>query len=239
MCWNLPVSIIFAAIGFISTGYLVHKKSDKLLWIPTLYFSLMELLQAITYLYINNCSLPSNQLLTFLSYLHICFQPIAINMLAIYFIPKYVRKKISFFVYTICFIGTILLLIKLYPFDWAGSCIQGTENLCGSKLCSMYGQIHLAWYLPLNGINYLDFGYFLPVLILPLIYGSWRALLYGFVFGPFLAYLITSNPNEFPSIWCLLSIAIIALALFTKIRKLLHVKKWYSLGYSVFFRQKK
>jgi len=92
------------------------------------YFALMELLQAVTYIYIDLCDNPSNQILTLLGYIHVAFQPFFVNMVAMYFIPVSVKLKIRTTVYTICAIGSIAMLIKMYPFGWAGSCHIGVEG---------------------------------------------------------------------------------------------------------------
>jgi hypothetical protein len=232
MCWNLSASLIITLIGLIAVGYLILKKHSYELWIPVGYFALMEFLQALSYLYINNCSLPANQMLTYLSYLHICFQPFFVNMLTMYFIPKQVKEKISGYVYAVCFAGTILSLIRVYPFEWAGLCTPGVEYLCGTNLCSMQGAWHIAWFVPLNGIGgLLNFAYIIPAFILPLVYGSWKTTIYQLAIGPFLASYLTNSRNEMPAVWCLLSIAFILVAIFTKLRKLLQVKKWYFWKY--------
>ena len=83
----------------------------------------MELLQAVTYVYIDLCDNPNNQILTLLGYLHVAFQPFFVNMVAMYFIPASVKLKIRTTVYTICAIGSLFMLIKMYPFGWAGTVI--------------------------------------------------------------------------------------------------------------------
>jgi hypothetical protein len=45
--------------------------------------------------------------------------------------------------------------------------------------------------------------------------------------GPWLAALTTDNINESPAVWCLLSIGLLATAVKTPIRGLLHVRKWW------------
>ena len=231
MCWSFSASAIFALIGLVVAGYLAYKKESKLIWIPLAYFGLMEALQAITYLYIGDCVAPMNQLLTLLSYLHISFQPIFINALMLYFIPERFRKKIIGWVFGISFLATIIMLIHLYPFSWAGSCAIGT-GLCGETLCSTKGAWHLAWNIPFNGIGgLLLWGYFIPVFVFPLIYGSWKLSLYNFIIGPIIAYLSTNNPNEWPAIWCLMSIGIILILLIPWIRRKFHVRKWYFWEY--------
>jgi hypothetical protein len=229
MCWSFGASFIFAIIGFIASGYLIYKKESKLLWIPIGYFAIMELLQAITYFSLNQCSLPINQLLTYISYLHVAFQPFFMNA---FWLPKETRKRISPFVYGICFIGTILILIQAYPFEWAGTCDLASGGWCGPNICSISGDWHLAWNIPLNGIPMLlIIGYAFPIFILPLLYGSWKVTIYQTLLGPVLVSFLSSNPNETPAIWCLLSMAIILLAIVTGLRNIMHVKKWYFWKY--------
>ena len=234
MCWSFSASIIFTTIGLLASLYMIFKKDDKYLWIPLIYFSLMELLQVFTYLYINQCSLPANQMLTYLGYLHIAFQPFFINMVALHFLPDHIRKKIVDYVYTICFASTILLLIKVYPFAWAETCKVGSV-MCGAKLCSMSGSWHLSWTLPFSELGSIfAYAYTIPAFILPLIYGSWRFTLYLFLFGPLLAMSVARSPTEWPAVWCLFSIALLVLVFVPKIRKLFYVNKWYFWNYPKF-----
>ena len=237
MCWSGEASAVLAAAGFCGSAYAAHKKESPLLWGPLLYFSLMELLQAYTYSVINQCSLPSNQVATLLGYLHISFQPFFANAVSMYFINQNVRRKIQGWVYCVCFVSTIITLIQLYPFDWAGVC-DPSRPLCGERLCSVSGKWHIAWDIPTNGIGnsmthwgvaFLKNGflaYVVAVFFMPVIYGSWRFTLYHFLLGPMLAEMLTTNHNEKPAIWCLLSIGLLLLIIKTPFRQLLFVKKW-------------
>lgn len=69
--------------------------------------------------------------------------------------------------------------------------------------------------------------YAMAGIVLPLLYGSWRAGLYNFGAGPLAAYLLTSNVNEQPAVWCLLSIGLLLLVIKTPIRNYLHVTWWF------------
>ena len=95
MCWTAKVSCVLAITSFATASYAAVRRESFLLWIPLLYAGLMELLQGYTYLYLGKCDLPQNQLATYLSYLHISFQPLFMNMAALYFIPEKVRGKIA------------------------------------------------------------------------------------------------------------------------------------------------
>jgi hypothetical protein len=219
-----------AFIGFAVAGYLLYKKESKLLWIPIAYFGVMELLQALTYFTMGACT-PANQILTFLSYVHISFQPFFINALMLYFIPERFRKNIYSWVFGLAFVATVLLLLRMYPFEWAGMCNLG-DGLCGDKLCAVEGNFHLAWEIPFNGIGgIIGWAYALSVFVIPLLYGSWKATTYNFLVGPVLAMSLTDNPNEWPAVWCLMSIAIILVILIPWARRKMHVRKWYFWEY--------
>jgi hypothetical protein len=119
-----------------------------------------------------------------------------------------------------------------------GQCTIGARPLCGSNLCSISGNWHIAWSVPANGIGnyfinfpitFLSTGYIsyeLSAFILPILYGSWRLTLYHLILGPRLALLLTDNVNEWPAVWCLLSVGIIMLVVKTPLRSILYVKSW-------------
>ncbi len=235
MCWSGEASAVLATIGFGTASYVAYKGESKQLWIPLTYFACMELLQAATYVYINLCDAPPNQILTLFGYIHIAFQPFFVNMVAMYFIPDKVREKISTFVYTVCAIGAIAMLVKMYPFAWAGTCAIGIEAFCGQQACSVSGDWHIAWQLPLNGLaisfNGLFYGlhgitYILVAFVMPVIYGSWRFVAFHIVMGPILSILTTRDPNEYAAVWCLFSIALCLSVIKSPIRRHLHVTAW-------------
>ncbi len=238
MCWSGEASTVWATVGMSASLYAAYKKEDKALYLPLMYFSLMEILQAYTYTVINECGNPANQIATLLGYLHITFQPFFINAISMYFIPPEVRKKIQVSVYTLCFASAIIMIIQLFPFPWAGICQIG-RSMCSTRLCSVSGNWHIAWEVPLNGIGNFFwrmgfpplrnglFSYMFVGFALPVIYGSWRMTLYHYVMGPMLAIMSTNNVNERPAVWCLLSIGFLLIVVKTPIRRILHVKRWF------------
>jgi hypothetical protein len=239
MCWSGEASAVLATIGFGTAAYVAYKGESKELWIPLTYFACMELLQAATYVYINLCDSPPNQILTLFGYIHIAFQPFFVNMVAMYFIPEEVKKKISTAVYTLCGVGAIAMLVKMYPFAWAGKCLVGIEAFCGTEACSISGDWHIAWQLPLNGLmmdlttlipGFLyglhGITYILVAFVMPVIYGSWRFVAFHILMGPLLSILTTRDPNEYAAVWCLFSIALCLSVIKSPVRKYLHVGRW-------------
>ncbi len=227
MCWSGEASTVLAVVGFAGTAYAAYKKEPLALWLCLGYFTLMEALQAYTYSVIGNCTAPGNQVATLLGYLHVTFQPFFINAVSLYFIAPAVAKKVAPWAYTLCFAAAIVMLIKLYPFDWAGHCTPGSRPMCGELLCSVHGNWHIAWEVPVNDIWSNFSAYFAVGFILPLLYGSWRFTLYHVLAGPLLARLTTDNLNEWPAVWCLLSIGFMLIVVKTPIRRILHVKSWF------------
>jgi hypothetical protein len=234
MCWSGEASAVLASAGLGTTAYAAYRKEPPAVWVPLGYFALMELLQAFTYSVIDQCGLPSNQIATLLGYLHIAFQPFFINMVSLHFVPEQVRSRVSTTVYTLCFVSSIMMLLQLYPFAWAGQC-DPSMPLCGTRLCSVHGNWHIAWEVPTNGMcnalahtifhgfpSYVLAGFFLPVL-----YGSWRMTLFHAMLGPWLAKLTTNNITEWPAVWCLLSIGLLATAMKTPVRPYLYVRSWW------------
>lgn len=225
MCWSGEASAVLATIGLGTAAYSAKKKMHPSLWVTLAYFSLMELLQAFTYTVIDRCDNHLNQVLTLFGYLHIAFQPFFANAISMYFLPDAKRKKIEIFVYTVCFAASIVMLLQLIPLEWAGVCLPRAP-LCSSQLCSVSGNWHIAWDLPLNGFSFninlpfLSFSvpaylaaYALAAFIMPVVYGVWRGTVFHLLCGPFMAWLTTDNPNEWPAVWCLLSIGIIMLVI--------------------------
>lgn len=232
MCWNGQASATLATVGFASTAYIAYKGEDKKLWIPLAYFACMEILQAATYTVIDRCGLPLNQILTLLGGLHIAFQPFFVNTFAMHFVPDAVYRKIRSVVYGTCFIGSIMMLLLIYPFEWAKLCHVGQMPFCSEHLCSVSGNWHIAWGAPLNDLPWLYLGYFIPVFVLPVLYGSWKFTLYHLIVGPVLAGLLTNNINEWPAVWCLTSIGLLLVAVKTPLRELLYCRWcwWWPLS---------
>jgi Family of unknown function (DUF5765) len=206
MCWSGQASLAVATVGVSGTLWARSKGSPAGRWTTVLYFTAMELLQAATYLVIDECGLPANQWLTRLSYAHIAFQPFFINILAMSFIPAEKAKKIRSLVFLICGIGAATMLSKLYVPSAAWACDASIVPLCGTNTCSFHGDWHIAWRLYLNAADSSFLCYFLPAFFLPLFYGSWRWTLYHALVGPLPAFFMTSNKDEMPAIWCLTSI---------------------------------
>ena len=213
MCWSSSASIAVTALGGAATVYAAKKGLPKAQTFTLAFFTFMELLQAMSYIWIGQCDMGGNILLTHLSYLHIAFQPSVMSVFMLSFLTEKKRKQWSKLAMGVAFTATLLLLTKYFvPMIWEVPqefMCQIGDTLCGTNVCTYRGNWHLAWRLPLLGIIPGNLVYFIPVFIIPILYGSWRSSLYHFIFGPLLANLLTSDRNESPAIWCLFSIVLL------------------------------
>lgn len=235
MCWNLPVSVGMTVIGGGASVLARRRGAPTAIWVSLAFFASMEALQAAGYLVINACGTPANQIITFLSFLHIAIQPAFINAISLELISGDVRRRIRFWVYLVCALSSALTLAQLLPLDWAGSC-RIPETMCAKTLCTRSGDWHIAWDIPLNGLGtWLDdflganWGltyYMLAVFVMPVIYGSWRFTLFHLLLGPVFANALTTQNNEVPAIWCLFSIGIVVLAFTPPLMDAFRVKTW-------------
>ena len=228
MCWGAAASITMVGVGIAATGITIHRRMPAAIPATLAYFTVMELLQASGYAVLDQCGTPANEVITLLSVLHIVFQPFFINAFAFELVRHRLTCRVKTAVYIICAISATIMLLQLYPFSWAGSC-QAGASLCGSVLCTVSGEWHIAWSVPYNGLmlplenivgTYAAFPtYFVVVFLLPLAYGAWRFVIFHAVAGPILASLLTSNPSEVPAVWCLFSIGLILISLSPLVRR--------------------
>jgi len=206
MCWSGEASLAVATVGVAGALLARAKGSPTGRWSTVLYFTAMELLQAATYIVIDRCGLPANQWLTRLSYAHIAFQPFFINLLALSFLPASKARRLRPWVMAACGVGAAVMLSKLYVPNASWVCDTTIVPLCGMNTCSFHGDWHIAWRLYLSAVDSSFLCYFIPAFFVPLFYGAWRWVLYHLLVGPVPAFFLTSNKDEMPAIWCLMSI---------------------------------
>ncbi|MDP1667747.1 DUF5765 domain-containing protein [Phaeovulum sp.] len=233
MCWGVEVTAGMAAIGVVAAGYTWRRGDPGVVPLTLTFFAAMEGLQFGGYLVVDQCSSPANQSFAFLSILHIIFQPFIINAFALQLVPAAVRRRAQVPVYTLCAASSVVMLMQLFPFDWAGTCTPGSI-LCGEAFCTISGAWHIAWNVPYNalmapvdaalGMRWGFPTYLAVVFVVPLFYGAWRFALFHAAIGPMLASQLTPNPNEIPAIWCLFSIGIAMIAVFPQVRQLFEVR---------------
>ena len=227
MCWSATASVAMVGLGAAAMAVTVARGESRAIWLALGYFTAMEALQAAGYAVVNECGTPANRTVTLLSYLHIAFQPLVLNAFAMAIAPVPVPVRTQRWIYGAAAVCSALLLLRLVSFEWAGVCIAGT-SMCSDAFCTVSGNWHIAWQVPLNGLYRplsdltglpLAFpDYMLAVFVLPLVYGAWRFVAFHAIAGPILAWTLTSNPDEVPAVWCLFSIGILLIGISPFIR---------------------
>ena len=235
MCWSMEASAGLVVAGAVATTVSYRRGDSAAIWGTMAYFTAMEALQVAGYLVIDDCGAVSNKSVTFLSYLHIAFQPFLINWFAMELVPGPVKDKVRSWVFVLCSVSAAVMLVQILPLPVLGQCSPGSP-LCGASYCTVSGNWHIAWEIPYNAFMVpfddaigTEIGfptYMLAAFALPLIYGAWRFVLVHALAGPILASMLTDNPNEMPAVWCLLSIGFLILVVKTPLRNTLHVQTW-------------
>jgi len=213
----MEMSAAFAALGLFASWWIWSKTSNTQLASGVFFFFTMELLQAIQYLFIAPnidspiCNTIMNQILTIAGFLHICLQPYFCHVInaSLTKHEKYIdRYRV---IKRLCLIGGFMLFGRfLLAYQWPQT-MNGpsTEWLRGEKLCTYRGKYHLAWSVPMADPTYVipgaaihSFLMFAPFFALYEKKGMVIQGIFLFVFGPYLAGLITPNLMEQASIWC-------------------------------------
>lgn len=224
------MSAAFAAVGLFSSWWIWSKTNNTQLASGVFFFFTMELLQAVQYFFIapniNSpiCDTIINQVLTVLGFAHICLQPYFCHVINAALTKNEKYKDRYMIIKRLCLIGGSMLFSRwLLSYVWETTLgdAQSTEWLRGQKLCTFRGNYHLAWSVPMADPTYVipgaaihSFLMFAPFFALYEKKGMVLQGVFLFVFGPYLAGLITPNLFEQASIWCFFSIAQIAIMLF-------------------------
>lgn len=206
MCFSETQSFINSTILIIAS-VIVYPKYRLSIFLIFLGFK--DLIQGFLYKYQNNEKLKNN--LTVLSWIHICFQPLFVNI----FISHFSEKKYNNYwniIFIICLLYGIYTLTTLKEFDIQNdpNCIKIDKNddFCSKYTTSYIGKYHVAYKFNRDN-DYLFFpiiylilifvpGLFTNCRILVIIWGIFVTLIYIF--------LNDIQNGEKAAIWCFLSI---------------------------------
>jgi len=190
------MSGFFSVLGILTTVFTLRYLKNPNLAKGVFYFVLMETLQFVQYIYIADdvdpvaptakalmaspkCQAAENQFLTFLGFLHICFQPIFAHYVAMgsgLMVNSERNLGQSFVIKRLCIVGGLWMLARgllgIYPdffasigldnvFGNADYLAAGGDNghlprewISGGTLCTYMGKFHLAWSVPLISPSY-------------------------------------------------------------------------------------
>lgn len=216
MCFNPLITWATAGLGFSIAIIAKVKNKPSNLYLPPAYFGFMEILQGLMYFQLNHPSTIFVNVLVYIAYLHVCFQPFVFNYWLGAFISEE-KKHAYLFTLKLCLIGGLLLVSRVFITDVTPLC-SSYETLCGTAPIVYNGLYHIAWSMPLVGAgwNYVTpsialhfFLFFIPGIFL----GLYRLMLVFFILGPYLAAQMTPNVSEQSSIWCVMGLWLITLTM--------------------------
>ena len=204
MCFSENISLGFSLLGLVSGIYFYNKNIYASIGI--LYLSVMEFIQYLQYKVINQCENKYNKLLTYLGYVHICFQPLFVNI----WLFAFMKKPNYIFLY-MSFIAGLLLLSRVLWVSDKELCDVKNEPLCGKETCTIFGERHLAWDIRLRAAGSHWFTpsiglHFFMIVVPVLVTFELRPIIALILLAPYSGMFLTNNKNESPAIWCYTSL---------------------------------
>jgi len=213
MCFSESQSFINSIILIIGSIFVYPKYR---LSIFLIFLALKDLIQGFLYKYQDNEKLENS--LTILSWIHICFQPLFVNI----FMSNFSQNKNNYWniIFIISFIYGIYTLTTLKEFDIQNDpdCIR-KNDFCSKHTTSYIGKYHIAYKFNRdNDILFFPIIY-LILMFIPSLFTNSRIL--GIIWGLFvgLIYIFFYNigEGEKAAIWCFLSIIFfLPIAIFNK-----------------------
>jgi hypothetical protein len=232
MCFSIEMSAFMFGFGILTSSIAYNKTNIELTSIIA-YFTIMQAIHILGYLYINDCNNIINRFASYSNYIHISFQPF-FTILGIYGLMKYTNNidKNSIirvnYALSISFVIGLFLLSTMFYIPIINNKLSTKRSVsCGwcGKTCSFKGEKHINFSLPLRYPSYTSpslFIHMFGMFVLPLFINKFAAfcslILFITTFIP--AYIHGIKTSEAGTIWCFTSIlqciVIILLGLFWK-----------------------
>ena len=149
MCFSQEASFGFAALGLLCALYVWRFTTNARLAIGIFYFFLMEFLQGFQYFVIDDCDNWWNQVLTFLGFMHIAYQPYFTHVInsSLTRNPKFLQQYQI--ILRLCLLGGTLLLFRYIFAEWGELGVDAVEEYTGWRAFDAgffnQGNIHSAY----------------------------------------------------------------------------------------------
>lgn len=216
MCFSETQSYINFIILIIGSIFVYPKYR---LSIPLIFLALKDLIQGLSYRNVKRKK--STHFLTTLSWIHISFQPLFVNIFASYFDKNFKYWNVIFLICIIFALHNITVL-KKFDIQNDSNCIKQNkyDDFCSKKTQSYIGKYHLGYKFKTDNTRHPYFYPILPILmIVPSLFTKSRLL--GLIWFLFIGiiYSIFNNigHGEKGAIWCFSSILLaLPIAIFNK-----------------------
>lgn len=216
MCFSETQSFLNTILLFIGAFYV---RPNYRLSMILIFLGIKDLIQGLLYRYQNNEKI--ERILSTLSWVHICFQPLFINI----FMSHFSQDKNNYWhiIFVISFLYGIYTLTTLNEFDIQNEpdCVTDNEksNFCAKSTTSYIGKYHIAYKFSRDAGKIMFPIIYLILMFLPSLLTNSRILgiIWGLLVG--LIYIIFNKlgSGEKAAIWCFLSIIyFLPVAVFSK-----------------------
>lgn len=222
MCFSKTQSYVMFFSCILTAFINIYYKASWKIYIPIFFLSIKELIQAESYKVVDKCDSKYNKFLTTLSWIHICFQPVFVN---IFFSGFHKNPEVYDFTIKLCFIASIFLLSKLYVNNnnvYFRACpyTNNSVNMCRKNHCTVSGEKHIAYGFYLREPNAFTPNIFIHMFLIfvpSLLLNNKILSLFFLVSGPLLSSFILKKKNknlgEVAAIWCNTSITMFLFSL--------------------------
>ena len=216
MCFSETQSFINTAI-LISGSIYVYPNYKLSLFL--IFLALKDLIQGFLYYYQNNEKFLNN--LTILSWIHICFQPLFVNI----FLSNFTKNKDNYWnvIFIICILYGIYTLTTLKEFDIQHDPDCTTQNnhndFCSKYTTSYIGKYHIAYKFNRDNDKLFFPIIYLILMFIPIFFTNAKILgaIWILFVGTIYIFFNTIGEGEKAAIWCFLSIVFfLPIALFNK-----------------------
>lgn len=190
-----------------------------------IFLSFKDLIQGLSYYSIEKKNDKMNKILTSLSWIHICFQPLFVNLILSYFDKS--KKTFWYFIFILCIIFGLYKITILNEFDIQDDpdcdykLTSSKNDFCSKNTYSYIGKYHIGYRFRTDNKVKITSWIYILLMFVPVIFT--KAKLLGLIWSIFVSiiffigYLKNIGSGERAAIWCFLSIIIgIPISLFSE-----------------------
>ena len=220
MCFTENMSAGLAILGTGVAAYLWSQGSSWMLYVPILYFTLMEVLQYASYVAMRKKDKFALKKLTFATFVHVAFQPVFTLLWMGNFIPPGMRPQLRLLLKLAGAGGAFYAARsdQITPIKESDVCNPRTETMCGATSLIKMGTKHLAYLFRMRAPDYTTpsiFIHFFLMFVAPLFLHVKPIGYLPVLLGWITSWLIMPR-EEIAATWCLISIPSLLVSLFVR-----------------------
>jgi len=219
MCFTETQSYI-NTILLLFGAYYTRKKLK--LSIPLLFLSIKDLIQGLSYRYINNKKILN--ILGKLSWIHISLQPFTVNLFVSHFDTNKNHKTYWNLIYILSILYAILNILTLKEFNIDNDPLCNYDNnydYCSKDTTLELGKYHIKYKFARDNDKFMISIIYILIMLLPALFTNSRPIIILWTLFIIIIKFITIKLNihlgEYAAMWCFLSIIfVLPIAIFEK-----------------------